>query len=214
MHGSGWISNSWLTHGSVTWGWCMDQDGSVTRGCRMDQYGWGKRYVAVISWGKGLRPFPQTPHPRWMIVLVRGRVMQLDVTCPTSAFAWSYIYLLKIPPIQEKRRRASVGAVVKKTRFGKVNVGSILANMMVKFPVKFVYVHLKRTSRFIQCHHIPIQLSATSLVSYTGHFTNMARKRYKELFFYFLHAFRYEMKSKSTSSIHGHGALLVSNLAF
>ena len=42
--------------------------------------------------------------------------------------------MLKILPIQEKRRRASVGAVVKKTRFGKVNVGSILANMMVKFP--------------------------------------------------------------------------------
>ena len=42
--------------------------------------------------------------------------------------------MLKIPPVQEKRQRASVGAVVKKTRFGKVNVGSILANMMVKFP--------------------------------------------------------------------------------
>ena len=68
-------------------------------------------------------------------------------------------------------------------------------------------------TRIIQCHHIPNQLSATFQVSYTGHFTNMARKRYKELFFYFLHAFRYEMKSKSTSSIHGHGALLVSNLA-
>ena len=41
---------------------------------------------------------------------------------------------VKNSPIQEKRQRASVGAVVKKTRFGKVNVGSILANMMVKFP--------------------------------------------------------------------------------
>ena len=40
---------------------------------------WGKRYVAVGSWGEGLRPFLQTPHPRWIIVLVRGRVMQRDV---------------------------------------------------------------------------------------------------------------------------------------
>ena len=69
-------------------------------------------------------------------------------------------------------------------------MGSILANMMVKFPLSMV------STRFIQCHHIPNRLSATFLVSYTGHFTNMARKRYKELFFYFLHAFRYEMKSK------------------
>ena len=69
------------------------------------------------------------------------------------------MYMLKIPPIQEKRRRASVGAVVKKTRFGKVNVGSILANMMVKFPLSMV------STRFIQCHHIPNRLSATFLVS-------------------------------------------------
>ena len=49
--------------------------------------------------------------------------------------------------------------------------------------------------RFIQCHHIPNQLSATFLVSYTDHFTNTAQKRSKGHFFYFLHAFRYEMKS-------------------
>ena len=88
--------------------------------------------------------------------------MQRDVTCSTSAV----IYMLKIPPTQEKRRRASVGAVVKKTGFGKVNVGSILANMMVKFHVYVV----------IQCHHVPNQLAPTSLVSISGHFTNMARK--------------------------------------
>ena len=45
-----------------------------------------------------------------------------------------YVFV-KTPPTQKKRRRASVGAVVKKTGFGKVNAGSILANMMVEFPM-------------------------------------------------------------------------------
>jgi hypothetical protein len=45
------------------------------------------------------------------------------------------LLMLNTPPSHEKRRRASVGAVVKITRFEKDNVGSILANMMVYFPL-------------------------------------------------------------------------------
>ena len=41
------------------------------------------------------------------------------------------LLVLNIPRSHEYSRRASVGAVVKKTRFGKDNVGLILANMMV-----------------------------------------------------------------------------------
>ena len=58
--------------------WVLGLKRELSRG-RLFKACWGKRYVAVGSWGEGLRPSPQTPHPWWIIVLVRGRVMQRDV---------------------------------------------------------------------------------------------------------------------------------------
>jgi hypothetical protein len=107
--------------------------------------------------------------------------------------------LLKIPPTQEKRRRASVGAVVKKTGFGKVNVGSILANMMVKFPLLVV----NSISRLIRGKLI--HLAVYSMPSYTkstfGNFPGFQMGPFYEYgakgdIFIFFHAFRYGMKSK------------------